>query len=212
MRADHAVLSLFPQSRPVSLPDEQLPFISVVVPARNEGGKVGRCVESLAKQNYPNYEVIAINDRSVDDTGVVIKSIAERYPHVRYVYGQEAPPGWIGKCNALVHGVKGAGGQWFPFTDADTVHTPDSLRLAVSYAIKHNAELISFMPVKSWHAFWKKVDAQYPFFRNAIRANQSVQCFVIGSTRAGRSLSRQSLGTVPANSPDRMPRGNSTRN
>ncbi|HEY9790693.1 MAG TPA: glycosyltransferase [Candidatus Obscuribacterales bacterium] len=142
---------------PVSLPDDQLPFISVVVPARNEGTKVGRCLESLAKQDYPNYEIIAINDRSVDDTGAVIKSIAERYPNVRSVYGQEAPPGWIGKCNALVHGVKYAGGQWLLFTDADTVHTPDSLRLAVSYALKHNAELISFMPVQELGSFWEKV-------------------------------------------------------
>jgi chlorobactene glucosyltransferase len=147
----------FRKVEPISLPDDQLPFISVIVPARNEGTKVGRCLESLANQNYPHYEVIAIDDRSVDQTGTIIKEIAAKYEHVRHVSGQEAPPGWIGKCNALVRGVKYANGQWYLFTDADTCHTPESLRFAVSYALEHNAELISFMPVQELGSFWEKV-------------------------------------------------------
>lgn len=139
-----------------SLPDDQLPFISVVVPARNEGTKIGRCLESLANQNYPNYEIIAIDDRSVDDTGKIIDAIAAKYSNVKAIRGQEAPPGWIGKCNALVHGVKHANGQWYLFTDADTCHTPESLRLAVSYALRNNAELISFMPVQELGSFWEQ--------------------------------------------------------
>lgn len=144
---------------PVSLPDEELPFISVVVPARNEGGKIGRCIESLANQNYPNYEIIAINDRSTDNTGEIIAELAAKYPHVRMVSGQEAPPGWIGKCSAIVTGMKHVGheGKWLLFTDADTCHTPDSLRLAMSYAQRHNAELISFMPVQELGSFWERV-------------------------------------------------------
>jgi chlorobactene glucosyltransferase len=140
-----------------SMANEDLPFVSVVVPARNEGGKIGRCLESLATQNYPNYEIIAINDRSTDNTGDVIQALAEKYNRIRCVQGTEAPPGWIGKCNALVHGIKYANGQWFLFTDADTCHTPESLRLAVSYALKHNAELISFMPVQELGSFWERV-------------------------------------------------------
>jgi chlorobactene glucosyltransferase len=143
---------------PTSAPDDQLPFISVVVPARNEGGKIRRCIESLAQQNYPNYEVIAIDDRSTDETGAIIRELSEKFPHVRMVSGQEAPPGWIGKCNAIVTGIKQGKptGKWFVFTDADTCHTPDSLRLAVSYAQKHNAELISFMPVQELGSFWER--------------------------------------------------------
>lgn len=146
----------FRKVEPISEPDEMLPFISVVVPARNEGGKIRRCIESLANQSYPKYEVIAIDDRSTDETGTIIRELAEKYPHVRCVRGQEAPPRWIGKCNALVHGVKYANGQWLLFTDADTCHTPDSLRLAVSYAQRHNAELISFMPVQELGSFWER--------------------------------------------------------
>lgn len=147
----------FRQIELTSEPDDRLPFVSVVVPARNEGTKIGRCLESLANQNYPNYEIIAIDDRSTDNTGEVIKELAAKYPKIRSVYGQEAPSGWIGKCSALVHGVKYANGQWFIFTDADTYHTPDSLRLALSDAIRNNAELMSFMPVQELGSFWEKV-------------------------------------------------------
>jgi chlorobactene glucosyltransferase len=152
-----AFFGFFRKLEAESQPISELPFISVVVPARNEGTKIRRCLESLAAQNYPNYEIIAIDDRSADDTGEIIQELARKYPHLRYVRGTEAPPGWIGKCNALVTGVKFARGQWFLFTDADTCHTPDSLRYAVSYALRNQAELISFMPVQELGSFWERV-------------------------------------------------------
>lgn len=140
-----------------SLPDAELPFVTVLVPARNEESKIGRCLESLAQQNYPRYEVIAIDDRSSDKTGSIIQEIAARNSHVRYVRGTDTPPGWIGKCNALMSGVKHAKGEWFLFTDADTCHTPESLRYAVTYAQRHNADLISFMPIQELGSFWERV-------------------------------------------------------
>lgn len=146
----------FRKLREESLPDEKLPFISVIVPARNEEGKIGRCLESLARQDYPNFEIVAIDDRSQDGTGRIIDELAAKYPNLKCLHGTEAPPGWIGKCNALVQAVKHASGQWFLFTDADTCHTPESLRYAVSHAILNNAELISFMPVQELGSFWER--------------------------------------------------------
>ncbi len=139
-----------------SLPDSQLPFVSVIVPARNEEGKIGRCIESLAKQNYPSFEVIAVDDRSQDRTGEIISSIAAKHAHVKCIKGKEAPPGWIGKCSALVQAVKHASGEYYLFTDADTCHTPESLRYALSYALANKAELISFMPVQEFGSFWEQ--------------------------------------------------------
>lgn len=139
-----------------SLPDKDFPFITVIVPARNEEAKIGRCIESLALQNYPNYEVIAVDDRSQDKTGDIIQNLAAKYPHIKCIRGKEAPPGWIGKCSALVQATRHARGEWYLFTDADTCHTPDSLRYSVSYAIKNKAELISFMPVQELGSFWER--------------------------------------------------------
>ena len=141
-----------------TLQDNELPFVTVIVPARNEEGKIGRCLESLAVQDYPNYEVIAVNDRSDDRTGEIIESIAKKHPQIKCINGVEAPPGWIGKCSALVQAVKHSSGhgQWYLFTDADTCHTPNSLRYSMSYAVRNNAELISFMPVQELGSFWER--------------------------------------------------------
>lgn len=139
-----------------SLPDTELPFITVIVPARNEEGKIGRCLESLAKQDYPNFEIIAVDDRSQDATGAIIHELASKYANLKCIRGKEAPPGWIGKCSALVQAVEHANGQWYLFTDADTCHTPQSLRYAISYAMANKAELISFMPVQELGSFWER--------------------------------------------------------
>jgi chlorobactene glucosyltransferase len=142
-----------------TLPDNELPFVSVLVPARNEGGKIGRCLESLARQNYPIYEVVAVDDCSTDNTGEIIKSVSARYPNVKFAYGAPTPPGWIGKCSALVTASKSTSpeSRWYLFTDADTCHTADSLRYSVSYALQNNAELISFMPVQELGSFWERL-------------------------------------------------------
>lgn len=139
-----------------SLPDNKLPRVTVIVPARNEEGKIGRCLESLARQDYPDYEVIAVDDRSDDRTGSIIQEIASRYPHVKCIRGKEAPAGWIGKCSALVQAVKHASGEYYLFSDADTCHTPQSLRYALSYAVEQEAEFISFMPVQELGSFWER--------------------------------------------------------
>src|SRR5947208_949111 len=132
--AFYAFLRTVPRSK---LSDRELPFISVVIPARNEEGKIARCLESLAKQNYPNYEILVIDDRSTDRTGDIIAEIAARYPHIKPLKGKENPDGWIGKCNALNEAVAHASGEWIVFTDADTCHFPNSLRDSVTYALSN---------------------------------------------------------------------------
>lgn len=142
--------------RPVEasgLSDGRLPFISVIVPARNEEGKIGRCLESLLDQDYPNFELVVIDDRSTDRTGEIIAAIAERDSRVKFVKGKDAPSGWIGKCNALAHAVGYASGEWFIFTDADTCHHPNSLRDAVSYAMTNKIDMVSFVPMQELGSF-----------------------------------------------------------
>lgn len=139
------------------LPDEKLPFVSIIVPARNEEGKIERCLRSLAEQDYPRFEIVVIDDRSTDRTGEIIAEMAEKYPRIKALRGKETPVGWIGKCNALVQAVPHASGEWFLFTDADTCHTPHSIRTSVDYAVSLNSDLISFMPVQELGSFWERV-------------------------------------------------------
>lgn len=133
--------------------DRDLPFISVLVPARNEEGKIGRCIESLLKQNYPNFELVVIDDRSTDKTGEIIEKLAAQDSRIKFVKGKDAPSGWIGKCNALAHAVGYASGEFFIFTDADTYHHPNSLRDSVSHAIDNKIDLMSFVPMQELGSF-----------------------------------------------------------
>ncbi len=137
--------------------DRDLPFVSILVPARNEEAKIGRCLESLLQQNYPNFEVIVIDDRSTDRTGEIIEGFARKDKRVRYVQGKDAPDGWIGKCNALAHAVGYASGEWYVFTDADTWHKPNSIRDSVSHGITNKADLLSFVPLQELGSFWERL-------------------------------------------------------
>jgi chlorobactene glucosyltransferase len=139
------------------IPDRELPFVSILVPARNEELKIGRCIKSLLDQNYPNFELIVIDDRSTDRTGEIIQSYADKDPRIKFVHGKDAPSGWIGKCNALAHAVGYASGDWYVFTDADTYHRPNSIRDSVSYAIENKVDLISFVPFQELGTFWEQI-------------------------------------------------------
>jgi chlorobactene glucosyltransferase len=140
---------------------ENLPLISVIVPARNEEGKVGRCLKSLLVQNYPNFEIVIIDDRSTDNTAEVIQSYVDSplnaKNRIKFVHGKDAPEGWIGKCNALAHAVGHASGDWFIFTDADTYHHPNSIEDAVAFALNSKSDLVSFVPVQELGSFPEKL-------------------------------------------------------
>jgi chlorobactene glucosyltransferase len=139
------------------IPMRDLPFVSIIVPARNEETKIARCLESLLKQDYPNFELIVIDDRSTDSTGEIIEKLAKRDKRITFVKGKDAPDGWIGKCNALAHAVGYASGDWYIFTDADTYHQPSSIRDAVSLGINDKADLVSFVPLQELGSFWEKL-------------------------------------------------------
>ena len=136
-------------------PDD-LPFISVMVPARNEEGKIRRCLESLLHQDYPNFEVIVVDDRSTDRSAQIIAQIADEHERLKSLSVKDNRVGWLGKCNALDYASKHAQGEWFAFIDADTYHHSNSLRDAVASANKYQVDLISFMPVQELYSFWEQ--------------------------------------------------------
>lgn len=142
--------------RPTKSLDLDLPFVSVIVPARNEETKIERCLQSLCLQDYPQYEVIAVDDQSTDNTGIIIEKVSKAFPIVHFLSGKKTPEGWIGKCNALVQAVPQSRGSWLLFTDADTCHQPNSIRDAVAFAQSRKADLVSFMPLQELGSIWEK--------------------------------------------------------
>lgn len=109
------------------------PKVSVVFAARDEGPNIEEALGSLLRQRYDQLEIVAVNDRSADDTGVVLERMAARDPRIRVVHVTELPAGWLGKNHALHVGAGFATGEYLLFTDADIVFDPDAIARAVAY-------------------------------------------------------------------------------
>ncbi|MCC7491369.1 MAG: glycosyltransferase [Fimbriimonadaceae bacterium] len=123
------------------------PTVSILVPARNEAGRIlAPCLRSLLAQDYPYFEVIAIDDRSTDATAAILADFAARDNRLRVVAGSDPPPGWIGKTHALHCGLATAQGDWIVGTDADMLWAPDLLRHAVAAAEAGPVDLLTLLP------------------------------------------------------------------
>ena len=140
----------------VELP-EPVPLVSVLVPARNEEANIGTCLESLRKQDYPNFEILVLDDTSTDGTAEIVSRIAAEDRRVKLMKGQPLPAGWAGKPFACHQLAQEARGSWFLFTDADTVHAPAMLRQVLGVAIAKHAALISGFPYQRTSSIWQKL-------------------------------------------------------
>lgn len=125
------------------LGDADLPSLSIVSAARNEGGRIEGAARSLLTQEYPRLEVVAIDDRSEDETGAILDRVAAGDSRLRVVHVRELPEGWLGKCHALAEGESRARGEWILFTDGDVSLAPDAARRAVSLALRHGADHVA---------------------------------------------------------------------
>jgi glycosyltransferase involved in cell wall biosynthesis len=131
--------------------------VSVLVPARNEERGVGACVGSLAAQTYPHLEIVAIDDGSRDRTSEILADLARREPRLQVLRVDGPASGWTGKSFALASGVAIARGRWLCFTDADTVHAPESIARAVGFAEAHEVALLSLTSRQLTGSLWERV-------------------------------------------------------
>jgi len=122
------------------------PKVSIILPARNEEKFIEKCLDSLIKQDYDNYEIITINDSSNDTTGDIIKKYSEKFPKVISIDAKPKPDGWMGKNWACIEGYKKASGDLLLFTDADTVHTSSVISLAVSHLLSLELDVLTVIP------------------------------------------------------------------
>ncbi len=111
---------------------DTLPFISILVPARNEEHNIEACVVSLLSQDYPDYEVIVLDDHSKDDTLDILQRISRKNSRLRVLNGSPLPEGWLGKHWACHQLYQASSGEFLLFTDADTIHAADMLKASIS--------------------------------------------------------------------------------
>ncbi|MGB3095663.1 MAG: glycosyltransferase [Candidatus Deferrimicrobiaceae bacterium] len=142
--------------RAASMPDpKEWPKVSVVVPARDEAERIEEALRSLARMDYPNLEVIAVDDRSGDGTGAIMDRVAAEEPRVEVLHVTSLPEEWLGKCHAMDVGARRATGEILLFTDGDVVFAPDILRLAVRYLDGRRLDHLALMPGMIPGGYWE---------------------------------------------------------
>ena len=142
---------------PAKPPAADAPLISICIPARNEEGNIRNCVESALAQDYPNIEVIVLDDRSTDSTLTQLKEIASRDSRLLPISGSDLPEGWAGKPHALFQASAVARGEWLCFVDSDTFLNPDAISSCYAKALETKADLFTTLTQQVLGSFWEKV-------------------------------------------------------
>jgi glycosyltransferase involved in cell wall biosynthesis len=136
-------LALIPRLRAGVTPARE-PLVSIIIPARDEARVIEQTVRAFLAQTYSGFEVIAVNDRSTDRTGEILRSIGDG--RLTVVDGDEPPAGWLGKPWALHEGSRIARGELLIFVDADVYYAPEAIASAVAHRELRSPSLLSLLP------------------------------------------------------------------
>ena len=130
------------------------PRVSVVIAARNEEDELPATLDTLLAGDYPDLEVIVVEDSSTDRTKDVIDA---RAPRVRRVTPPSLPDGWVGKNWACWNGANATSGEWILFLDADVRTHPAAVRTTLDWAVREGADLATIAPRIEMKGFWERV-------------------------------------------------------
>lgn len=181
--------------------DQPLPTVSVVIPARNEERNLEQALESVLALDYPDLEIIVVNDRSTDRTGVILEKMAEQDPRLTVVTIDSLPAGWIGKPYALHRGAQHARGEFILFTDADIVFDPSTLRKTMAHVQTHLFDHLTLIPQGAMPGvFLKTISAtlgifMFILFRPWKARNPRSRCYMgIGAFNLIRASAYRAMG------------------
>jgi len=129
-----------------------LPSLSVIVTACNEAAGIEASVRRLLAQEYPDLQIVVVDDRSTDGTGEILDRLAAAAPgaqagRLSVIHNRSVPAGWLGKCNACRLGAERARGEWILFSDGDVeLAQPDLLARVVRHAERHGLDHVAVAP------------------------------------------------------------------
>lgn len=144
-------------STQILVPSSRLPKISIILSALNEEDVLEDAISLLMNLDYPQLEVIAVNDRSTDNTQRILEQLHQRYPQLQTHHIHTLPDNWFGKNYALHYAAQRATGDWFLFTDADVQMRGDTITKAISYALEMKIDHLTIYEHHHRHGFWLKL-------------------------------------------------------
>ena len=124
--------------------EEDLPSVSLLIPARNETHTITRALTAATALNYPKLEIIVLDDQSQDNTSEKIRSFAQ--DGVRFVAGEPLPEHWIGKNWATQQLSEHASGEYLLFSDIDVQLSSKGLTRLMRAVVRHNLVGASLQP------------------------------------------------------------------
>ena len=143
----------------ITSPDPaRAPSVSVIIPARNEAENIEKCLASLTKSRYPNFEIIVVDDRSVDGTAELARTIpAGNAKRLVVMEGKALPEGWLGKPWACQQGARATSAELLVFADADTTHGDKLLSRSITELQNTGADLLNVLGSQVIESFWERL-------------------------------------------------------
>jgi len=140
---------------PIEIQGRPAPLVSICIPARNEEAVIERCVTSALKQDYPNFEVLVLDDNSTDNTTQILAKLSSIITNLYHLNGKPKPADWLGKpwaCHQLSEHAKG---DYLIFIDADTWIEEQTISKSINALQKSDA--ITVWPKQHMETFWEKL-------------------------------------------------------
>jgi glycosyltransferase involved in cell wall biosynthesis len=140
-----------------NIKNNNFPRVSIIVPARNEETYIRKCVDSLVKQDYPDFEIILVNDESSDKTLEIMYEYKISNSTIQVVNVNQPGDDWMGKNWACYQGYLKSSGNLLLFTDADSYHSENTMSLAVQNLNHYLLDAITIMPRLICNDFFTQV-------------------------------------------------------
>jgi chlorobactene glucosyltransferase len=121
-------------------------LISILIPARNEEQNILYLLEDIESQEYKNYEVLVLDDGSIDATADMVSRFSENHPKCRLITGEHLPEGWLGKSWACHQLAQQAKGDYLCFLDADVRINGPLFQSALHQMYEWDLTLLSLFP------------------------------------------------------------------
>lgn len=165
---------------------QDLPSVTVAVPARNEDGQLEASLASILASDYPKLEVIVLDDCSTDQTSDIVR----RYAHdgVRFIKGDEPHEGWLAKNQAYARLAAEASGEYIVFCGVDVRFGRQGLRQLVETALHRKKDMVCVLPqnaepaqlplLQSMRYFWEMVPPRRLFRRPPVLSS----CWLVRKT------------------------------